>query len=109
MRRRAQLLCSLAVLNHPLPLMVPAFLTHAPPYLRRISIVRKTGSTGSHQSAIERARPLRVALCEPPYLVRGQAQITEHLPERLACADRGQQRSFYALVGGLGFCGVVER
>jgi hypothetical protein len=74
--------------GHPQPLMFAAFRTHAPRYIRRICPVLKIISTGSHQGSIQRRRPLRIGLGEPPHLARGKSKITKHAPEQLAGIDQ---------------------
>jgi hypothetical protein len=71
--------------------MLPALAADAARDVRRISPVLEIVSTGSDESVIERRRPLRLGLGEPPNLIRGQAQITKHLPKRLARIDSCQE------------------
>jgi hypothetical protein len=45
-------------------------------------------STGGRQCGVELLRPLLVGLGESPDLIRGEAEVTQHLPERLTGVDR---------------------
>jgi hypothetical protein len=72
-------------------LMLSTLLVHATADVRRSGPMLQVVPASSRQGGLERTRPLVVSLGQSPHLVRCQAKITEHLPERLADIDGVQE------------------
>ena len=61
--------------------------------VRGVGAVPEVVAAGCYQGGLNRSGPLVVSLGQPPHLIGGQAEITEHGPERLAAVDRIEELS----------------
>ena len=64
---------------------------HAAGHIGGVGAVLEVVSAVCRQSGLQRCRPFRVRLGEPPHLIRRQAEVTKHRTERQARIDRVQQ------------------
>jgi hypothetical protein len=72
---------------HPPLLVLPAVPTRTPVHIGSVGAVLEVVTAGCRQCGLERGRPLLVSLGEPPYLLRGQAEVADHSLKRNACTD----------------------
>jgi hypothetical protein len=73
--------------SRPDTLILPAFAADAAANVGGIGAVLEVVATGCRQCGLQLLGPVLVGLGEPPNLVGGQAEVTEHRPERLATID----------------------
>jgi hypothetical protein len=68
--------------------MLPALAADTARHVRRVSAVLEVIAAGSCKGSLQLLGPFLVGLGEPPHPIRGQAEIAEHRPERMARIDR---------------------
>ena len=71
--------------------MLSALSADTARHVRRAGPVLEVIPTHCRQGCIQHLGPLLVGLGQSPHLVRGEAEVTEHCPERLAGIDRVEE------------------
>jgi hypothetical protein len=78
---------SLAVLSHPLPLMLSTVSANAAVEIGGVGSMFEVVPPGCRQGGLKRCRPLPVHPGQTPNLIRCQVHVVKHRPERLARVD----------------------
>ena len=82
---------SATVTAHPDELILPTVAAHAAVQIRGVGAVLQVISAARRQSGLQLLGPFLIGPGEPKHPVRGQVQVAEHPPERLARIDRIQE------------------
>jgi len=90
-QRMAECLGLATVPAHPNLLMRSAVAAHAAVQARGVGAVLQVFPAGCRQYSLQLLGPLLINPGEPEHPIRGQSEVSEHGPERLAFIDRVQE------------------